>query len=59
MEQNALAYTPADAAKRLGVSRSHFYEHILPNLRTIKSGRRTLVPLSELNRWLEHMLSLG
>ena len=54
-----LAHTPAGAAKLLSVSRSHFYEHILPNLRTVKVGRKTLVPHAELVAWLERMANLG
>jgi hypothetical protein len=37
----------------LGVSRDYFDEHILPDLRIIRRGRRILVPLTELERWLD------
>ena len=34
----------AEAAQAMGVQRSTFYEHVLPELRTIHVGRRVLVP---------------
>jgi hypothetical protein len=37
----------------LGVSRDHFERHVLGSLRVIYSGRRRLIPLRELERWVE------
>ena len=48
-----LALSPAEAAGVLGVSRDYFDEHILPELRIIRRGRRILIPLAEIERWLE------
>lgn len=48
-----LALTPDEAATSLGVSRSFFYEHILPDLRVIRLGRKRLIPVPELERWTE------
>lgn len=48
-----LALSPDEAARVLGVSRDYFDEHILPELRIIRRGRRILIPLMELERWLE------
>jgi excisionase family DNA binding protein len=42
-----------EAAARLSVSRDHFDRHIAPDLKLIRSGRRRLVPVSELTRWVE------
>jgi excisionase family DNA binding protein len=48
-----LSVSPDEAAAMLGVSRDYFDEHILPDLRIVRRGRRILVSLSELERWLE------
>lgn len=48
-----LALRPAQAAQALGVSRSFFFAAILPELRVVRLGRLRLVPVIELERWLE------
>jgi excisionase family DNA binding protein len=48
-----LALSPDEAAAVLGVSRDYFDEHILPELRIVRRGRRILIPLAELERWLD------
>jgi hypothetical protein len=48
-----LALRPNDAALALGVSRSFFFASILPELRVVRCGRLRLVPISELERWLD------
>ena len=48
-----LSVSPDEAAEMLGVSRDYFDEHILPDLRIIRRGRRILVPLTQLERWLD------
>lgn len=48
-----LTLTPAEAAASLGVSRDFFDEHIGPGLRWIRRGRLKLVPVHELERWIE------
>ena len=48
-----LAYSPSEGAQVLGISRSKIYELIAAgDLKVIKLGSRTLVPHSELLRFL-------
>jgi excisionase family DNA binding protein len=42
-----------EAARVLGVSEDHFSRHIAGELRWIRRGAVKLVPLRELERWLE------
>ena len=37
----------------LGVSRDYLDEHVLRELRTVRRGRRVLIALTELERWLD------
>ena len=53
-----LALAPAEAASALGVSRDFFDEHVLPDLRVVRRGRRRLVPVRELERWLDREAAL-
>jgi excisionase family DNA binding protein len=53
VDQQRLAYSPDEAAALLGVSRSFFFEHVLPELRVVRVGRRRLVARRELERWLD------
>lgn len=48
-----MALTPAEAAVALGVSRDFLDAHVMPELRIVRRGRRKLVPIRELERWLE------
>lgn len=48
-----LALRPEQAAKALGVSRSFFFASVLPELRVVRCGRLRLVPVNELESWLE------
>jgi excisionase family DNA binding protein len=47
-----LALSPDEAARALGVSRDFFDEHIAPELRIVRRGRRKLIDIGELQRWL-------
>jgi hypothetical protein len=47
-----LALSPNEAAHALGVSRDFFDQHIAPELRIVRRGRRKLVDIRELQRWL-------
>jgi hypothetical protein len=47
-----LALSPLEAARSIGVSRSTFYLAVLPELAVLHVGRRTLVPVSELDAYL-------
>jgi hypothetical protein len=48
-----LALTKAEAASTLGVSIDFFEVHVMPELRIVRRGRRRLIPLGELQRWLD------
>jgi excisionase family DNA binding protein len=48
-----LAVSPDEAAGMLGVSRDYFDEHVIGELRVVRRGRRILVALAELERWLD------
>lgn len=48
-----LALSPDEAAAALGVSRDFLDEHIGPELRWVRRGRRKLVAVGELEAWLE------
>jgi excisionase family DNA binding protein len=48
-----LALSPDEAAAVLGVSRDYFDEHVIHELRIVRRGRRILVALAELERWLD------
>jgi excisionase family DNA binding protein len=48
-----LALSPVEAADALGVSRDFLDEHVLPELRVVRRGRKVLVSVAELERWLE------
>jgi excisionase family DNA binding protein len=48
-----LALTLDEAAAALGVSRDYFDERVRPELRVVRRGRRVLVPVAELERWLD------
>jgi excisionase family DNA binding protein len=53
-----LALSPAEAAEALGVSRDFLDEHIAPELRIVRRGRRKLIPVLELERWLSEQAGL-
>lgn len=48
----SLALPVDQAAASLGLAESHFRQHVLPHVRTIKVGRVRIVPVIELERWL-------
>lgn len=49
----AIALTPPEAAAAIGVGEDFFAEHIRPELRLIRRGKKVLVPVRELERWAE------
>lgn len=49
----SLTLTETGAAKRLGVSAGFFKSYVLPELRVIRRGSRVLIPVSELERWID------
>jgi excisionase family DNA binding protein len=49
----ALALSIEEAANALGVGWDTFNAHVADELRIVRIGRRKLVPVVELERWLE------
>jgi excisionase family DNA binding protein len=48
-----LALTKGEAAVCLGVSVDFFEQHVMPAIRIVRCGRRRLIPLRELEQWLD------
>jgi excisionase family DNA binding protein len=48
-----LALTRAEAAEALGISLDSFERYVQPELRLIRRGRLRLIPVRELERWLD------
>jgi hypothetical protein len=47
-----IALTPPEAAAAIGVGPDFFDENVAPELRLIRRGRKRLVPVIELERWV-------
>lgn len=47
-----IALTPAEAAAAIGVGPDFFDTNVAPHLRLIRRGRKRLVPVLELERWV-------
>jgi excisionase family DNA binding protein len=54
-----IALSKAEAAGSLGVSVDFFDEHIAPELRMVRRGRKHLIPFRELERWLDKQADLA
>lgn len=54
-----LALSKSEAAHALGVSVDFLEEHVLHELRIVRRGRRRLIPVRELERWLERHAALA
>jgi excisionase family DNA binding protein len=52
-----IALSPEEAAAAIGVSRSFFFEHVMPELRIVRVGRRRLIPVRVLEQWVERSAS--
>jgi excisionase family DNA binding protein len=52
-----LALSRAEAAECLGVSVDFFVEHVEPEIKIVRVGRRRLVPASELQAYLDRFAS--
>lgn len=48
-----LALSKRETAEALGVSVDFLEEHVMHELRVVRRGRRRLIPVRELERWLE------
>jgi excisionase family DNA binding protein len=53
-----LALSREEAAASVGVSLDSFERWIQPSIRLVRVGRMRLVPISELERWLEQNADL-
>ena len=53
-----LALTVGEAAASLGVSEDFLQEHIAQELRWVRRGRKKLVSISELEKWLDRNAAL-
>jgi excisionase family DNA binding protein len=53
-----LALSPDEAAEAIGCSRDFFDEHVAGELRIVRRGRRKLIPIVELERWLDRSAAL-
>lgn len=47
-----LALSKSEAAEALGVSVDFLEEHVMHELRVVRCGRRRLIPVAELERWI-------
>ena len=54
-----LGLTIEEAAEAVGVSESSFKRHVQPDLRIVRRGRLRIVPIPEIERWLEGNASLA
>lgn len=52
-EPPRLALTPEEAAAAIGMSRDSFDRFVRDEIRVVRRGRLVLVPVVELERWLE------
>lgn len=48
-----LALKPAEAAAVLGISRRTFDDLVMPELRVVYVGSRRLIPVRELEKWVD------
>jgi len=48
-----LALTREEAAAALGMSVDSFERHVQPTIRLVRLGRMRLVPIAEIERWLD------
>jgi excisionase family DNA binding protein len=47
-----------EAAGALSISRDSFERHVMAELRLVRIGRRLLVPVDELERWIEREMAM-
>lgn len=48
-----LALSKSEAAEALGVSVDFLEQHVMHELRIVRRGRRRLIPVTEISRWME------
>jgi len=54
-----LGLTVAEAAQVVGMSESSFKRHVQPELRIVRRGSLRIIPLAEVERWLEQNASFA
>jgi hypothetical protein len=54
-----LALSREEAAASLSVSIDYLDEHVMPELRVVRVGRRKLIPVKELERWIADNAALA
>lgn len=52
-DDGRLALTRAEAADALGISVDTFERHVQPEIRVIRRGRLRLIPVAELEAWVD------
>jgi hypothetical protein len=52
-----IALTPPEAAAAIGVGPDFFDAYVAPQLRLVRRGRKRLVPVAELERWVTESAS--
>lgn len=52
LPSHRLALSKSEAAQALGVSVDFLEDHVLAELRVVRVGRRRLIAVAELERWL-------
>lgn len=52
-----LALMPDEAAAAIGVGRTFFDEQVLPQIKIVRRGKKRIIPVDELTRWLERNAS--
>jgi hypothetical protein len=52
-QAHRLAMTRSEAARALGVSINSFERHVQPELRIVRRGKLRLIPVREIERWLD------
>jgi hypothetical protein len=58
VQTRRLAVTRAEAAHALGMSINSFERHVQPELRIVRRGKLRLIPVREIERWLEENAEL-
>ena len=53
-----LALTKAEAAEALGMSINSFERHVQPELRLVRRGKLRVIPINEIERWLDSNAAL-
>lgn len=54
-----LGLTVSEAARAVGISESSFKRHVQPELRIVRRGSLRIIPVPEIERWLEGNATLA